>query len=171
VDTAPTPRELCVVPSFEALCEDLPLIPIAAGQTLLTENEHSGRLYVLVEGAVEIVTRGVQVNVVTEPGAIFGEMSALLGDPHMASVRALAPSTVRLIEGGEAFLKLHPELSFELAKLLAHRLRGVTSYLVDLKRQFETHADHLGMVDEILEALAHEQKRTFTPGSDRDPGY
>lgn len=160
-----------VVSGFEKLCEDLPLIPIPAGQALLAEDEYSGRLYVLAKGTVEIVKRGVQVNIVTDAGAIFGEMSALLGAPHMATVRAVTPCQVRVIEGGDAFLQLHPELSYELAKLLAHRLNGVTSYLVDMKRQFESHSDHLGMVDEILEALAHEQKRAFTPGSDRDPDY
>jgi CRP-like cAMP-binding protein len=159
------------VSSFEDFCGDLPLIAIPPGQALLGENEYSGRLYVLWEGVVEVVKRGVQVNVVTERGAIFGEMSALLGAPHMATVRALTPCQVRVIEGGDAFLQMHPELSYVLAKLLAHRLNGVTSYLVDLKRQFESHSNHLGMVDEILEALAHEQKREFTPGSDRDSDY
>ena len=157
--------------TFEDFCGDLPLATFEAGEALLAENESSGRLYVLVDGIVEVAKRGVQVNIVTDRGAIFGEMSALLGAPHMATVRALTRCSARVIEGGDAFLQTHPELAYELAKLLAHRLSGVTAYLVDLKRQFESHTDHLGMVDEILEALAHEQKRTFTPGSDRDPDY
>ena len=159
------------MPSFQELCEELPLRTFEAGETLLAEGESTGRLYVLAEGAVEIVKRGFHINVVTESGAIFGEMSVLLGGPHMATVRALTPCSARVIEGGDSFLQAHPELSYELAKLLAHRLNGVTAYLIDLKRQFEDHSNHLGMVDEILEALAHEQKRDFTPGSDRDPDY
>jgi CRP/FNR family transcriptional regulator, cyclic AMP receptor protein len=47
----------------------------------------------------------------------------------------------------------------------------VTTYLVDLKRQFEDHQNHLGMVDDILETLVHEQRTEFTPGSDREPDY
>ena len=29
----------------------------------------------------------------------------------------------------------------------------------------------LGMVDEVLETLVHQQPQRFTPGSDRDPGF
>ncbi len=110
-----------------------------------------------------------QLNLVSDRGAIFGDMSALLGAPHMATVRALTPSKAYVAEGGEAFLQSHPEISFLLAQILAQRLHGVTTYLVDLKRQFEDQSNHLGMVDEILESLQHEQRREFTPGSDRDP--
>jgi rubrerythrin len=45
----------------------------------------------------------------------------------------------------------------------------VTTYLADIKRQFEDERGHLGMVDEILESLLNQQRQTFSPGSDRDP--
>ena len=93
----------------------------------------------------------------------------LLGIPHMATVKALTPCSVLVSDGGEAFLKARPEVAYLLSQILAQRLHGVTGYLVDLKRQFEGEGSHLGMVDEILESLVHEQRNAFTPGSDRDP--
>ena len=57
-----------------------------------------------------------------------------------------------------------------VARLLANRLNAATTYLVDLKRQFANHGDHLEMVGEVLETLLHQQERDFRPGSDRDPG-
>jgi hypothetical protein len=89
----------------------------------------------------------------------------------MASVRAVKPTQAYVSECGADFLRAHPEAAHLIAQMLAQRLNGVTSYLVDLKRQFENHKSHLGMVDEILETLLHEQRSDFTPGSDRDPGY
>ena len=156
--------------SIADLCQDLPVAAYAGGDVLLREGESTGRLYILVEGTVEVLKGDYQINTVAERGAIFGDMSALLGLPHMATVRALGPCSVHVIEGGEAFLASHQEVAFHLAKMLAQRLHGVSSYLVDLKRQFEDHDGHLGMVDEILETLVHEQRSDFTPGSDRDPG-
>ncbi|HWA01364.1 MAG TPA: cyclic nucleotide-binding domain-containing protein [Caulobacterales bacterium] len=156
--------------SIADLCQDLPVETFEPGAILLAEGKNSGRLYVLAEGAVEVVKGDFQINLVSERGAIFGDMSALLGIPHMATVRAVAPSKAYVVEGGEAFLRSNREITFFLAKMLAQRLHGVTGYLVDLKRQFEDHDDHLGMVDEILETLVHEQQAEFTPGSDRDPG-
>jgi CRP-like cAMP-binding protein len=150
-------------------CQDLPRTRLAAGTVLMAEGGTSHVLYVLIEGQVEIVKGDYQINVVADPGAVFGEIAVLLGIPHMATVRALTPVDVHAIEDGDGFLQSHPEIAYHLSKLLAQRLHGVTTYLVDLKRQFEDQSGHLGMVDEVLEALVHQQREAFTPGSDRDP--
>jgi len=52
----------------------------------------TGRLLILKEGAVAVVKEGVEIARVTEPGAVFGELSALLDQPHTADVRALEAS-------------------------------------------------------------------------------
>ena len=41
---------------------------------------------------------------------------------------------------------------------------AATTYLVDIKRQFEDKSDHLGMVGEVLETLIHQQHEEFMPG-------
>jgi len=151
------------------LCANLPETAFDPGTVLLTEGAQTGLLYILVAGSVEILKGDFQVDVVAEPGAIFGEISALLGIPHMATVRSLTPARAYRIGDAASFLDAHPELALEIARLLAQRLNGVTSYLVDLKRQFDDEASHLGMVDEVLETLVHQQRQSFVPGSDRDP--
>jgi CRP/FNR family transcriptional regulator, cyclic AMP receptor protein len=150
-------------------CAGLPAARFKAGDVLLTEGETSGALYFLIDGQVEIVKGDYQINVVSDPGAIFGEISILLGIPHMATVRALGPTRAHVAADGNAFLQAHREIAYHLSKILAQRLHSVTSYLVDLKRQFEDHESHLGIVDEVLETLVHQQAEEFTPGSDRDP--
>ena len=150
-------------------CRALPVVVFAAGEELLREGGRTGRFYVLIEGAVEVVKTGVLINVFSDEGAVFGEMSVLLGSAHMATVRALRETSAYVVEDGAAFLEQHPEVAAALARLLAQRLHGVTTYLVDLKQQFADQSSHLGMVDEILEALVHDQGRAFTPGSDREP--
>ncbi len=153
------------------LCQDLPLVRFEPGDIVIPEGKNTGRLYVLAEGAVEILKGDFQINVVGERGAILGDMSLLLGIPHMATVRAVTACALHVTQDGPAFLMSHREIAFQLARMLAQRLHGVTSYLVDLKRQFEDESGHLGIVDEILETLVHQQPDTFTPGSDRDGGY
>jgi CRP-like cAMP-binding protein len=151
------------------ICKALPLRSIAVGETLMAEGATDGVLYVLVEGAVEIVKGDVQINTVTDPGAIFGEVSVLLGIPHMATVKALEPSVVHVASDPVEFLRSNPEIALAVAALLAKRLHFVTTYLIDLKRQFETHEGHLSMVDEVLESLVHHQEPQTEPGSDRHP--
>jgi CRP-like cAMP-binding protein len=145
------------MPSILDYCKDLPTKAYNAGDILIHEGRRSGVLYVLIEGEVEVLKRDVQINVVRDAGAIFGEISVLLNVPHMATVRASRPSRVYIVEKARRFLEVHPDLAFHIARLLGQRLRLVTTYLVDLKRQFEQHADHLGMVDEVLESLLHHQ--------------
>jgi hypothetical protein len=73
-----------------------------------------------------------------------------------------------MFEDAQSFLKSNPEIAFLLARLLAERLNGATTYLVDLKRQFQGHGNHLGMVGEILESLIHQQPQEFTLGPERE---
>lgn len=153
------------------LCTELPMANIAEGETLLRHGDRSGRIYVLLDGTLEVVKGDFQINVISDRGAIFGEMSALLDAPHTATVRALTPCTVRVSHDGDAFLRSNPSIAYLAAQTLAQRLDGVSNYLVDLKRQFEGEKSHLGVVDAILESLVHEQRTHFEPGSDRDPGY
>ena len=116
------------------LCKAVPTRTFEPGDVLLAEGKTSGLLYILIEGEVEILKGQLQINSVADPGAVFGEMSLLLGIPHMATVRALTRARVHIVEDGEAFLRANKEIAYDLAKLLAQRLQGVTRYLADLNR-------------------------------------
>jgi CRP/FNR family transcriptional regulator, cyclic AMP receptor protein len=153
------------------ICAGLPARAAPAGTVLLQEGASTGRAYVLVSGALEVLRGDTQVSVLTTPGAMVGEMSVLLNAPHTASVRALCDTDVIEIDQAEVFFRAHPELSWQIARVLANRLNAATTYLVDVKRQYEGHASHLSMVGEVLEALLHQQERPVRPGSRRDPGY
>jgi CRP/FNR family cyclic AMP-dependent transcriptional regulator len=150
-------------------CRKLPLRAVAAGETILAEGTRSGVLYILVSGTVEVVKGDVQVSTASEPGAFFGELSAILDVPHTATVRALEACTFRVSENPFGFLRSKPQIALELSRLLARRLHFLTTYLVDVKRQFEGSGDHLAIVDEVLESLAHHQEAEASPGSDRCP--
>jgi CRP/FNR family transcriptional regulator, cyclic AMP receptor protein len=151
-------------------CRDVPVVTIADGADLLGEGQKTGRVYVLAEGRIEILRGGTQVTILDEPGSVVGEMSILLDSPHTATARAMGDVRVHAITDAPAFFREHPAMSWLVASLLAHRLNAATTYLVDLKRQFAGHGDHLEMVGEILETLIHQQERDFRPGSARDPG-
>ena len=136
-------------------CASVPRKQFAPGTILLSEGETSGRLYILAEGSVEVLRGDTQVAVIGEVGSVFGEMSVLLNRPHTATVRATSPVGVFVFEDAESFLKSNPEIAFFVGKLLAERLNVATTYLVDLKRQFEGQGNHLGMVGEVLEGRCH----------------
>jgi len=135
-----------------------PLCCFDAGETVIAEGASTGLIYFLVEGAVEVTKGGVAVTRTNEPGAVFGDLSALLGVPHTAEVRTIEPSRFRVVEDPVAMLEANPSISLHLCRLLARRLDGVNRYLVDLKQQFDGH-DHLGMVDGMIDLLMHRHPR------------
>ena len=158
----PEDRSMQAVLSYT---EDLARLSYAPGETLISEGPSSGLLYILIDGAVEVLRGDVRVALVSEPGAVFGEISALLGRDHTATVRAMEPIVVHRIENAETFLQQRPGIVFHVARILANRLIDATTYLADIKQQFADRSDHLGMVDEVLEALVNQQAPAEAVGS------
>ena len=77
-----------------------------------------------------------QVAEISDAGAIFGEMAALLGGAHTATVRATGPVKAYRIDDAKAFMRSGNEIVYHVATILARRLQDATTYLADFKRQF-----------------------------------
>jgi CRP/FNR family transcriptional regulator, cyclic AMP receptor protein len=144
--------------AFLDLVRNHPIERFQAGDILIEQNHDTGRMLVLLEGEVEVLRDDVRVGKAAEPGACFGEMSALLHRTHTATVRATTPCTVAVIERPREFLASSPAAALHIAELLARRLDALNKYLIDVKNQYEGH-DHLSMVDQVLETLMHRQPR------------
>jgi CRP-like cAMP-binding protein len=140
---------------------------VAAGAEVLHEGGRTGHLYVLIEGRLEVIKGDAVVAVLTEPGAVLGEMSVLLDTPHTASVRAALDSTVYEIDDAASFLRKQPAVAILIARMLAQRLNVANSYLADLKRQYAGHGTHLAMVSEVLQSMINLPPSEVAPGSDQ----
>jgi CRP/FNR family transcriptional regulator, cyclic AMP receptor protein len=125
-----------------------------AGEVVIEQGEKTNLLFFLIKGAVEVVKDGVPVAQAAQPGAVFGELSALLGGNHTATVRALSSCAFRVVENPREFLETSPIVCLHVCELVARRLDALNKYLVDVKQQFQGH-EHLGMVDDVLETLMH----------------
>lgn len=147
----------------------LPEVTVPGGAVLIAEGERHVRLYVLVDGAVEVSRAGSSLRVVDEPGAVFGEMSALLGGPATATVRAVGEARLRRSDDGPDFLRSNPAVTHAVATMLAERLDVVSGFLVDLRRQYAGRDGTLGILDSVLDSLRHHQPRAVEPGSEREP--
>ena len=154
---------------LEACGDDMEQRTLPAGHVFLHEGRRAGVLYVLIEGEVEVLKGEMAIVAVADPGAVFGEISVLLDAPHTATVRTVTECRFYVIEEPLELLRRRPGIALDVARLLAERLHAMTTYLVDLKRQYEDSSDHFGMVDEVLETLGHAQRVGHVPGSDRDP--
>jgi CRP/FNR family cyclic AMP-dependent transcriptional regulator len=140
---------------------------VPAGSLVLQEGSKTGHLFVLLEGRLEVLKGDSVVALLTEPGAMLGEMSVLLDQPHTATVRAAADSVVYEFDDAAAFLRDQPQVSLLIARLLAQRLNAANTYLADLMHQYAGHGTHLSMVGELLQSMINLPPSQVSPGSDR----
>jgi CRP/FNR family transcriptional regulator, cyclic AMP receptor protein len=129
----------------------LPVAAYGAGQTVLAEGTKTGRLLILKKGAVSIVKNGAEIARVAEPGAVFGELSALLDQPHTADVRTLEASEFHVADAA-ALLGQDPAALLYVTMILARRLDGANQALLELKNQIEA-GDPPGLIGKTLDRI------------------
>src|SRR6185437_16214419 len=71
-------------------CEGQRVAHFDSGETIIPEGARLGKLFILIEGQIEVIRKDTQVTHMDEPGSVFGEMSMLLDMPHSATVKALS---------------------------------------------------------------------------------
>jgi len=121
--------------AFEKFLAVLPLATYGGGETILQAGSKTGRLLILESGAVAILKDSIEIATVDEPGAVLGEISVLLDQPHSAEVRTLADSQFHVADATQ-FAK-DPNAMRYLAKNLARRLVAADDILVDVKNELE----------------------------------
>lgn len=151
-----------------ALAADLPLIDVAPGEVIIREGGDAGSIWILVSGSLRVTKGGIEVNAVTHPGSVIGEMAVLLGAPSTATVEVVEPSVLRHAVDGAAWLDSDARITRLVATGLAGRLAAITTYLSDLKHQYGD-APGLAMVPDVLRRIEQRQAPRAVPGSARDP--
>jgi CRP/FNR family cyclic AMP-dependent transcriptional regulator len=101
-----------------------------AGSELLRQGGRLGTIFVLKSGEVEVLRDMALIRSISQPGAIFGEMSVLLDTPHTATVRTVSSVEAYRIDNAVAMLEARPAWALQLARLLAQRLADTTAQLV-----------------------------------------
>jgi CRP/FNR family transcriptional regulator, cyclic AMP receptor protein len=139
---------------FQQRLGALPVATYQAGETVFAAGSRTGRLLILKSGMVAIVKEAIEIAKVTEPGAVFGELSALLDQPHTADVRALETSLFHVADAA-ALLGEDPIALLYVAALLARRLDSANQALIELKGQLQAGQprSEIGKTIEKIEAL------------------
>jgi CRP/FNR family transcriptional regulator, cyclic AMP receptor protein len=140
---------------FQRKLAGFPIATYQAGETVLAAASTSGRLLILKKGVVTVLRGGVEIGTVREPGAVFGEISALLDQPHSADVRALEASQFYVADAA-TLLRVDPIALLYVATVLARRLDDANQALIELRRQVQAGRPPVieKTADEIEELLA-----------------
>ena len=123
--------------TFQSSLATLPVVTYQPGEAVIVDGSRSGRLLILSKGTVAIVKDGTEIAKVAETGAVFGELSVLLDQPHTADVRALETSQFQ-VANAATLLTQNPIAVLYIATMLARRLDGANQALIQLKNQLLT---------------------------------
>jgi CRP/FNR family transcriptional regulator, cyclic AMP receptor protein len=134
---------------FRQSLTGLPVLTFQPGEIVLAAGSTTGRLLVLRQGAVEILRNGIQIARVSDAGAVLGELAALLHKPHTADVRALEESEFYVADATTLLTESRATLLY-VAGLLARRLDGANTALLEVKRQLRASKSH----NEIAKSVA-----------------
>lgn len=124
--------------SAASLRESMSAIKLSKGQTLFKEGDSGDRLYVVVSGKIKLGTASgdgrENLLAILGPGEMFGELS--LFDPEPRTSTATAVTDVRLVSLAHdqviGLVTSHPQVSLEILRRLAQRLRKSNETLADL---------------------------------------
>jgi len=127
---------------------------------ILMEEDESGSLFIIAKGKVKVTRtssdgREVILNILSDSD-IFGEMSLIDGLTRSATVIALEPSELFIIQRNQflEFLKEHPEISIAVMQELSKRLRSADMQIKSLSLK-----DAEGKVATVIVQLANDQGR------------
>ena len=105
------------------------------GQSIFLEGDDSQDLYILVSGHLDILKGNKKITHITEQGALFGEMSFLLGTQRTGTAKAMDDLKVIRIpkENITDFLHEFPNVASSITKILAQRLDETSQILYGLE--------------------------------------
>jgi CRP-like cAMP-binding protein len=113
-------------------------VKVSKGHTLFKEGDAGDRLFVVVEGKLKLGTSSgdgrENLLSILGPGDMFGELSLFDPGPRTATATAVTDSRVLALANDQVigWVTAHPQVSLQLLKRLARRLRRTNEVLADL---------------------------------------
>ena len=99
---------------------------LSAGETLFREGDEGDRMFVVLEGRLDILVGETIVETATD-GSIVGEMALIDDAPRAASVVAASPCRLVAIDRKrfQSLVQSNPAFATHVMKVLADRLRNM----------------------------------------------
>ena len=124
---APTSR-VCPMNPAELFRQDSNPVQLAPGDFLFREGEKGDKMYVLLEGEVDIFLRDFVLET-AGPGALLGEMALIDDTPRTANAVAKTPAKLATIDRRRFHFLVQqtPHFATHVMKILANRLRHMNA--------------------------------------------
>lgn len=140
------------------------------GEVLASEGETSSEMFMLVSGKIGIFKRELKIAEYSKKGDVVGEMSAILGKPRTATIKALNDSLVVNIPASfDKLIDDHPEIAKKIMFNAVEKLKNTTDDFYILASDM-IHADEGPNLNKYKEMTmdAHTEYLTFNTRTKRE---
>ncbi|MFD5868294.1 CRP-like cAMP-activated global transcriptional regulator GlxR [Corynebacterium sp. NPDC060344] len=124
--------------AVQALLTELETVRFPRGTTIFNEGEPGDRLYIIIDGKVKLARHSSdgRENLLTimGPSDMFGELSIFDPGPRTSSAVCVTEVTAASMNSDllHQWISDHPDISAQLLRMLARRLRRTNNSLADL---------------------------------------
>ncbi len=104
------------------------------GDVIIREGNTDNDFYELIQGSVIVVKGGKKIAEISQPGAYFGEMSAISGESRSASIFSKGRATIRRFKGDRMpeVIENYPDVAKHLFKTMAKRVKHSNDIIMKL---------------------------------------
>jgi CRP/FNR family cyclic AMP-dependent transcriptional regulator len=157
--------------ALEDLSHHLRKETYAANHTIFWMDERGEHLYIILSGKVRISYIDDEAHEITlatlSTGSFFGELSVIDGGPHTATARSINETILLILDSTSFynFLDKHPQLGYNLLKVLSLRLRSNTARIhkvVNVNDELEAKRSRFQrFIDKLAQSLTSSTFVTF----------
>ena len=140
-------------PSQDTISLNQWLRKVDAGMTLFKEGDIDNRLFVLIDGRVEILRDGKLLAEIGVAESFIGEVSALTGRPRSATARTSRQSTLLVVEEIEDLFQHAGNWGIRLARELANRLDRMNDRFSRLHQVLDLTRREGGIAEDVTKTL------------------
>jgi len=121
---------LCSLYIVEEVRHDPEIRQYETGETIIREDEDPNEVFEMIQGNASVTSKGYPLSVI-KPGEVFGELSFFTGLRRTATVKALEPCLVQVIDQKQflRIMKYRPALVDGMLRTLCQRLVNVNAKL------------------------------------------
>ncbi|MGB8355418.1 MAG: cyclic nucleotide-binding domain-containing protein [Chthoniobacteraceae bacterium] len=109
---------------------DTDTVNLATGETLFREGDVGDKMYVLLEGTMDVTIAGKVVET-AEPGALLGEIALIESSPRSATIVAASPCRLAQVDQRRFHFMVQqtPFFATHVMHVLAGRLRSMDKWV------------------------------------------
>lgn len=107
------------------------------GQVVMKEGTLGEGLFILMQGNLEVLVKGVKVAEISAKGSYVGEIASLLRCRRIATVKAVTPCKFLIVENITRYFEENASAALAIAQTLAARIMDMNSKIVGYQCEIE----------------------------------